>query len=312
MKQIATIILMSLLALISCSAQEKVDVENQENTNGPLFRIGVVTDVHHSATKEATPERCYQASAGKLREAVKTFNEEKVNLVVSLGDLVDNEVDSYSVIDAILDSLDMPVYKIAGNHDYMVPFVQSTQDRIMEMMGIEQPYFSIPVKDYRLIFLDTSEISTHANEKGTDNYIEANDLLQYLKEQEAPNAKKYNGAIGGRQMNWLKKQLKTADKNGEKIICLTHMPLIPTNGKYSLWNAEDLISILEKWTCVKAVFSGHDHRGGYATDKNIHFITFCGVVQGDTNSYAIADVYPDKIIIKGYGRETDRELEHLR
>lgn len=312
MKQIATIILMSLLALISCSAQEKINEENTENMNDPLFKIGIVTDIHHSATKESTPERYYQASAGKLREAVKTFNNEEVNLIVSLGDLVDNEVDSYSVIADILDSLEMPVHKIAGNHDYIAPFSQSAQEKIMEMMGIKQPYFSVSVKGYRLIFLDTSEISTHANEKGTDNYTEANELLKDLREQAAPNAKKYNGAIGERQINWLKKELKAADKDGEKIICLTHMPLIPTNGKYSLWNAEDLISILEKWTCVKAVFSGHDHRGGYATDKNIHFITFCGVVQGDTNSYAIADVYPDKIVIKGYGRETDRELEHLR
>ncbi|MNL60742.1 hypothetical protein D3C87_1845810 [compost metagenome] len=46
---------------------------------------------------------------------------------------------------------------------------------------------------------------------------------------------------------------------------------------------------------------------------NTHFVNFKGMVDTpDQNTFAIADVFADRIVIRGFGREDDRVLEHLR
>ena len=53
-----------------------------------------------------------------------------------------------------------------------------------------------------------------------------------------------------------------------------------------------------------AYLAGHDHSGGYAIDKKgILHVTFDGIVEvpPEKNSFAIAHVYRDKLVLEGYG-----------
>ena len=55
--------------------------------------------------------------------------------------------------------------------------------------------------------------------------------------------------------------------------------------------------------------NGHDHEGGYAQQDSIHFVTFQGLVEsGAENAYAIVEVYPDRLEIRGYGTVPSRSL----
>jgi hypothetical protein len=59
---------------------------------------------------------------------------------------------------------------------------------------------------------------------------------------------------------------------------------------------------------VVAYFSGHEHRGGYAEQGGVHFVTLRGVVEGHDSAYAMVEVYADRLEMKGFGREPSRTL----
>lgn len=67
--------------------------------------------------------------------------------------------------------------------------------------------------------------------------------------------------------------------------------------------------VLEPYTCVKAWFNGHDHKGNYGVQEGMHYATLHGMVDTpDTNAYALVEVYADRIVVVGSGRETSRSL----
>lgn len=68
------------------------------SAESPLFAFGVVTDVHYSNVKETWAARRYAESGEKLREAVAAFNRAHVDFVVSLGDMIDGDIGSLSLI----------------------------------------------------------------------------------------------------------------------------------------------------------------------------------------------------------------------
>ena len=70
-----------------------------------------------------------------------------------------------------------------------------------------------------------------------------------------------------------------------------------------------MLNILEKYNNILAWFSGHNHSGNYGNFNLIHFVTFKGMVETETNSsYAEVEIYKNKIWIKGSGREKSQIL----
>ena len=63
--------------------------EAKAGDDTPQVRIGLVTDLHY-ADKPPAGTRSYRESLEKFAEATKRFGEEKVDLVVELGDLIDS------------------------------------------------------------------------------------------------------------------------------------------------------------------------------------------------------------------------------
>ena len=105
----------------------------------------------------------------------------------------------------------------------------------------------------------------------------------------------------------MRKILETAEEKGEKIILFCHFPVYPTD-PHNLWNAEEVISILEEFSCVKAYINGHNHKGKYGQKNGIHFITLRGMVETETNAYSIIRVAENCLDLNGYGREKDLTL----
>lgn len=54
------------------------------------------------------------------------------------------------------------------------------------------------------------------------------------------------------------------------------------------------------------ITKGGAHRFGSV----LHFI-FQGMIEGPDNHYAIVEVYPDKLVIRGYGAQRDETLRWL-
>ena len=58
-----------------------------------------------------------------------------------------------------------------------------------------------------------------------------------------------------------------------------------------------------------AYINGHDHKGSYQEKNSIHYLTLQGMVETKKeNSFFIIDLYPDRLQLKGFGRETSRTL----
>ena len=180
-------------------------------------------------------------------------------------------------------------------------------------------YFSFSFKSFRIVVLDTYDISTCGRSPESDEWTKATALLEehnknhdklepYLN---CPQYVAWNGAVSEKQLLWLHDELTAATKFKEKVILLSHIPLHP---KASLnnsvcWNCEDILSTINSYTCVVACFAGHFHDGKFFHDKqsNINFITLPGVVERtiDRNAFAVVNVFEDSIEIHGYGGDLD-------
>lgn len=295
--------------------EEPTDSEDPATPSEPagesVVTLGVFTDAHYSATKSPSNERYYQNSKKKVADAVAAFNGAAVDMAVSLGDIIDNEYDDYQDIGQALKTLAMPFYQILGNHDFITPFSEEQQAAALQVLGISNRYFSVVKDDFRLIFLDGSDIAKYSNAVGSAGYREAEDIYATLRDDQEENAKAYNGAIGEAQMEWLEDELEEATEKSQVVICFCHIPLaVDGAGKYTLWNREDMIDMLEEAKCVKAFIAGHHHEGGYADNGGFHHVTLKGMVVGEnTTSYSIVKIYKDRLVIDGYGREEDKEYK---
>lgn len=273
----------------------------------PELSFGVMADVQY-CDHNSIGSTCYRTATGKLEQAVKNLNLAEPNFVIQLGDFVDRDFNSYDVIMPIYDKLKMPHYHVLGNHDWGT---KSGNDKVLvpRRFGLSTPNYDFNCGKWRFIVLNSSDISVSSNPEGSERYIEAQKLCEKFKKEGKPNGFAWCASISKEQLNWLKSVLKQARDANERVIVFAHHTLLPWTDS-RLWNADEVIDILEKSGCVAAYICGHDHREGYVFQNGIHYITINAMVETpDKNAYAIFSVFEDHIDLKGYGRVTSRTLE---
>lgn len=271
----------------------------------PLFRAGIVADIQY-ADIETKGTRHYRSSIAKLQEAIGEFKKENVDRVISLGDLIDQHFDSYDTLLQILDNLDVPVWHILGNHDFSVK--EDKKKEIPGMLGLRKRYGSFIQGNWRFLCLDGTDVTIFGS-SDRKKINEARIILDSLIEAKAPNAREWNGGIGDKQLKWIKRQLSLAEKEGNNIVLLCHFPIYPANDPHNLWNAGEVRTLLENFNGKIAYFSGHTHKNLYSFNNGIHYVSFSGMVEEDRNSFAIAEFYVDRIVIKGFGNSASHVIE---
>ena len=84
------------------------------------------------------------------------------------------------------------------------------------------------------------------------------------------------------------------------------MPVMSTTEtSANLLNDYQIISLIEKYSCVFAFIDGHNHRGDYVIKNNLHYITLKGMVDTPGNSFAILEIFKNRIQLKGFGNQQD-------
>ncbi len=78
------------------------------------------------------------------------------------------------------------------------------------------------------------------------------------------------------------------------------MPLKPLGNPHNLWNDYEII---ENSSNVVAYINGHNHAGGYVSNNGTHYISISGMVDTMINSYAILEIFDNRLILKGYGNQ---------
>jgi 3',5'-cyclic AMP phosphodiesterase CpdA len=207
----------------------------------------------------------------------------------------------------IIDSSGLKTYHLTGNHDYSVE--AKYKKRLPLPMPSKEGYYSFMYQNFRFIALNGNEISTYAS---TNKSIikQAESLITTLKDSGAVNAIDWNGGVSTKQLGWLKTQLDESVAKGEKVFILCHFPAFPDN-EHNLLNYRDVLAILKNYDNIIAWLNGHNHAGNYGNFNMIHFVTFKGMVETEQfGSFAIIDVYRNKIWINGSGRERSQILAY--
>ncbi|MCX5645154.1 MAG: metallophosphoesterase family protein [Phycisphaerae bacterium] len=263
------------------------------------MRFGIVTDCHY-ADADPVGTRFYRESLGKLAQCVDRMNAERVDFLIELGDLKDQNrpaVEEKTLvhlqnIEAVLQRFKGRRYHVLGNHD-MDSISKRQFLSHVENTGIDvgRSYYSFDVGGLHFIVLD-------ANYRPDGN------------DYDHGNFDWTNANIPARELDWLQRDL--AARGGGAVV-FVHQRLDGV-GPVFVKNASQVRQILQASNRVLAVFQGHDHDGDYRHLDGIHYYTLKAVVEGhgeENNSYAIVDVHPGQgMTVTGYHKASSMRLSH--
>lgn len=295
-----------ILAFIMSIELPESPKSSLEQSQKSFFSFGIVADVQYcNCDPEGT--RFYRNSLSKLRNAVNSLRQDSIDFLVNLGDLIDRDYGSFKAVLNIIDSSGIKTYHCTGNHDYTV------DDRYKRRLPVPMPskvgYYSFVHKNFRFIFLNGNELSTYSS-TNKSSIRQAQNYIAALKNEGNINAIDWNGGMSPAQIAWLDKQLDEATQKNQKAFIMCHFPVYPEN-MHNLLNYREINAVLEKYHNVITWFSGHNHAGNYGNFNMIHFVTIKGMVETEnTGSFALVEVYHNKIWIKGSGRERGQILAY--
>lgn len=271
-----------------------------KNREQPIRSIGIIADLQYC---DAEPEhnRFFRFAPTKLSQSLTELNSYDLDFIVNLGDTIDHDWKSFDGIMPHFKNAKAPVFHVLGNHDYEIEDEYKSQ--VHEKLGIPRYYYK-SMNKWRFIFLDGNEISTYANIKGSSNYYKAEDYLGLNK----INSNFWNGGIGIEQIEWLKENLRKAEKADEKVIIFCHFPIYPSH-RHNLLNDDELLHVIENFAAVKAWICGHNHDGNYGMYRDIHFINMKGMVDTEQQlAFGILNLSDDYIVMQGFGNEVSARL----
>ncbi len=260
-------------------------------TEPKALTFGVFTDPHY-ADREPLGTRHYRDSDAKLGEFVRTMAEAKPAFAICLGDLVDKgrtvaeELAYLKHIDAVYRKLGCPRHYALGNHD----LATFTKEEFLKATGMPAAHYAFDAPPFRCIVLDACY---------------RKDFVPYGK----GNFVWTDSWIPAEQLRWLEGELKKAEG---KALVFVHQPL-DGDDVHCVRNAAEVRRILGESGKVAAVFSGHNHKGGYRRLRGIHYVTLRGMVEGpglESNAYALVTVTPaGSLTIKGFGAQPSSARE---
>lgn len=267
-------------------------------------KIGVFADCQYCDC-ETAGTRFYRNSLEKLDDCINQFNTNKeLDFIVGLGDLIDRNISSFDSVNSILSKSKKEVNHVIGNHDLSVN--KSQFENVPGKLNLKETWYSVSKKGWRFIFLNGNDITFHSNNKETVK--EAEKITAKLKTEGKPNYFDWNGGIGQAQLKWLEKELQKASDIKQKVAVFCHYPLLPFEA-HALWNSEEVLAILSKFSCVKVYMNGHNHAGNYVFQNGIHFVNLKGMVETEKeNAFSVITLSDEKIEIEGFGREENRNL----
>lgn len=270
----------------------------QDNPNS--FSLGVIADCQY-ANQADNGKRLYTRCPSKLEYAVEDLNNQQLDAVIHLGDFIDQDFDSFGRLLNITQKLKIPIFHVLGNHDFSVE--DKFKAKITDTLDMPARYYTFDLHEWRFIALDGNDVSTYAWPLDSAQYAKNMELYK----TEYKGRKRWNGALGNQQLQWLKKQLEKATEDKKKVVLLNHFPIFPEN-MHNLWNAESVLAVIRPFNVVKAWFNGHNHDGNYAETEGIHFITFHAMLDTPETAYSLVSFSETKIQIKGQGRQPSMEL----
>lgn len=232
------------------------------------MKIGIFTDSHYSSAKTSCFDtRLNCQSLRKIKEAFAYFEDQKCDLIVCLGDLIDKEechqkeTENLKEVAKIFKNSSIPSVCVMGNHDGF----QFSRNEFYEILGGGDQEM-IKKDGKTLLFLDACYFKngkhyTYGDRDWTDTFY--------------PFADK------------LKSELRD-DEN--EVFIFIHQNIDPEiSENHRLFNDEEIRDIIENFKNVKIVFQGHYHCGNNSQQNAVKYITLPAMCEGE-NRYYIFDI----------------------
>ena len=266
----------------------------------PAFSIGAIADCQYVDAPDVPP-RLFRTAPSKLAAAIADFNRQPLAFVVHLGDFIDRDWRSFDTVMPIADGLRHPWIHVLGNHDFAVE--DELKARVPVRFGMPARYYSFVRQGWLFLVTDGNGLSSYAWPQGSRELAHSLAVQARLY----PDAPRWNGGIDEAQMLWLDRELDTADRRGLKAMVFSHFPVWPEN-LHNLWNAADVLTMIERHPSVKVWLDGHNHDGNYGIRAGIHYLNLKAMLDTPETAYARLDFFPDRIEVRGVGRQEDFTL----
>jgi manganese-dependent ADP-ribose/CDP-alcohol diphosphatase len=263
-------------------------------------RLGLIADCQY-ADENDNGQRMYRLSPGKLKAAVDDFNAREVDAIVQLGDFIDKDWKSFDALQPMVDAARAPWRFVLGNHDFSVD--DTLKAKVAQRLKMPARYYSFGLGDWTFLALDGNDLSEYGWPQGSRELA----LSQRLHRELYAGKPDWDGGIGPAQMAWIDQRLAAADRAGRKVALFCHFSVWPVN-PHNLWNAPEVIALLERHPCVKAWINGHNHDGDQGFKAGIHYLNLKAMLDTTQTSYAVASFHADRIEIEGVGRQASRTL----
>jgi manganese-dependent ADP-ribose/CDP-alcohol diphosphatase len=286
--------LLSLLALAAVPA-------TPASAKQPLFSIGAIADCQFADEPDAPP-RLYSTATVKLAAAVDDLNGRKLSFVVHLGDFIDRDWASYYRLMPIAARLHHPWHFVLGNHDFAVD--DAHKAAVPARLGMPARYYSFVEHGWMFIVTDGNGLSSYAWSQGSPELAHSMDLHSRLY----ADRPLWDGGIDEAQMTWLDQQLADADRRGLRAVVMSHFPVWPEN-PHNLWNAHEVLALLERHNSVQLWLDGHNHEGNYGIRSGIHFLNLKAMLDTEETAYAMLSFYRDRIEVRGVGKQPSMTLK---
>lgn len=190
-----------------------------------MIRFLVFTDLHMEDCTDG-PER--------IRRILDHAKEEKVDFIVSLGDLC-FPTEKYAPIMEMFENCGIEVHHTIGNHDVQ----EWPLSHALRFLKKEQPYEAFEHGNYRFVILDTCYWKTQQGEYHFPNRDRIPSQYPVLPEE---------------QLKWLESLLS----DGKKTIVFSHMSLVNPFMRRGIAN-KDAVQRLFEGKNVLLCMNGHDH-----------------------------------------------------
>lgn len=260
------------------------------------MRFALITDIHFGpAARFAGKLRKLSHHAEEItRGFVSRMKQEKPDLVVNLGDVVEDEsrevdYERYRRFVELLGEAGAPLLHVAGNHDQ----INLSDDDLRALWGHSGPlHYSRELGDVRFVVLNT---------------LETKDVAVRLPEA---------------QLAWLEAELAAADK---PVIVLMHHPASDQDLTGNRWfekaphicrvaERKKVRTVIEASGKVLAVFNGHVHWNHFDVIRGIPYVTLQSPIENldedapgrAARAFAICDLDPRRLSIRVEGEETVR------
>ena len=252
----------------------------------PLARFGIVTDIHYAdkdfdkAPCDVVGRRFFRESLRKMDEAVAVFNGRSLDFAIELGDFKDDSsgrdptLAHLERIEASFARFSGPRYHVAGNHDF-------------DCLTPDEFFSRVPNDG------EVSHSGYYSFVRGGVKFIVLNACYDSALRPYSRNNPWNDANVPPDELAWLERELAAAEGH---VIVFCHQRLEDSaEPNHLVKNAADVRALVERSGKVRAVITGHQHKGSVRVLNGIVYYSLRALVcdSGEgANSFAEVAVYP--------------------